>query len=304
MRDDSDLHSLASDLRCLLDGKTPSFDSSSQSSSSSSTASTSSSSSSGAAAAMTASDLELETSEGKRFRVHKNILAARSPVLADMIRSAEEKQKQQLHQQKTEESQNVEKDEEKKQDADSKTSKSSSNSSQSNPIFPSRERLRLSDVKASSARELLSYIYTDSTARADSMAPALLAAADSYALPGLKRRCERLLGEALSPANVSSALLLADRHGCGSLRRSALEYCRDNHTYIMKDSDWKTIEEERPGLFQEAVREAVGGGKDKGEEEGEGLCSSHEECLKRRGKRYEIERNSSLPKFDLDTLEE
>ncbi len=252
---------------------------------------------------MTASDLELETSEGKRFRVHKNILAARSPVLADMIRSAEEKQKQQLHQQKTEESQNVEKDEEKKQDADSKTSKSIS-SIQSNPVFPSRERLRLSDVKASSARELLSYIYTDSTARADSMAPALLAAADSYALPGLKRRCERLLGEALSPANVSSALLLADRHGCGSLRRSALEYCRDNHTYIMKDSDWKTIEEERPGLFQEAVREAVGGGKDKGEEEGEGLCSSHEECLKRRGKRYEIERNSSLPKFDLDTLEE
>ena len=67
------------------------------------------------------------------------------------------------------------------------------------------------------------------------------------------------------------------------LKRHALSYCKDNHTHIMKDADWKTIEEERPDLFEEAVAGVVA----------ESDCDAHEECLKKGGKRFEIERNSS-----------
>ena len=52
----------------------------------------------------------------------------------------------------------------------------------------------------------------------------------------------------------------------------------------MKDSAWKTIEEEKPELFEEAVSEVVS----------KSSCSSHTECLKKKGKRFEIEKNSSV----------
>ena len=67
------------------------------------------------------------------------------------------------------------------------------------------------------------------------------------------------------------------------LKRHALNYCKDNHTHIMKDADWKTIEEEKPDLFEEAVAGVVA----------ESDCDAHAECLKKGGKRFEMERNSS-----------
>ncbi len=70
-----------------------------------------------------------------------------------------------------------------------------------------------------------------------------------------------------------------------SLKRNALDYCKDNHTHIMKDAHWKTIEEERPELFEEAVAEVVAKSSCDGE---------HTECIKRGGKRFEIEKNSSI----------
>ena len=92
---------------------------------------------------------------------------------------------------------------------------------------------------------------------------------------------------------MGQALLLADRHGCGGLKKSALGYCRRNHTYIMKDSDWKAMEEERPSLYEEAASEVAGE-----------ACEAHTECIKRRGKRYEIERNSSIPEVTKEEEEE
>ena len=47
--------------------------------------------------------------------------------------------------------------------------------------------------------------------------------------------------------------MLADTHSCQGLKSNALKYCKDNHNYIVKDTNWKTIEEEKPNLFQEAV---------------------------------------------------
>ena len=206
LKDDTGLHSLSSDLKGLINDEK-------------------------------SSDLDLEAG-GKVFKVHRNILSARSPVFAELLKQKENKD---------------------------------------------LEKLEIKDLKAETLEQVLSYIYTDSSSEVDLMANTLLAASERYKLHGLKSHCEKHLGEILSPDNVASVLLLADEYKCGLLKRSALTYCKDNHTYIMKDEDWKTIEEERPELFEEAVSEVVR----------ESDCESHGECIKKKGKRYELERRGS-----------
>ena len=65
-------------------------------------------------------------------------------------------------------------------------------------------------------------------------------------LPGLKLQCEKHLGEIINPLNVAEILLLSDSYRCHDLKKTALSYCSENHSYIMKDSRWKIIEEENP----------------------------------------------------------
>ncbi len=221
------------------------------------------------------SDLVLEAEGGEAaFHAHKNILAARSPVFASLLK----KKKQKEERGKCEEGQAKEEKEVAHEEPGAKLK------------LKEKERLRLGDLKAETVSELLSYIYTDVSANADTMPESLLAAADAFQLPGLKSLCERHLGDVISPRSVASVLLLADRHGCGGLKKSALSYCKDNHACIMKDAGWKTIEEEEPELFEEAVSEVVPAE--------DGLCGSHAECLKRKGKRFEIERESSVTEVD------
>lgn len=205
VKDDSTNHSLSSDLRSLINDEK-------------------------------SSDLVLEAG-GKTFKVHRNILSARSPVFADILEQSKD-----------------------------------------------MDKLEIKDLQAETLEELLTYIYTDSSVNVDVFANALLAAADSYMLPGLKTHCAKHLGEIMRPDNVASVLMLADKYRCTSLKKSALGYCKDNHNYIMKDDHWKTIEEENPVLFEEAVAEVVN------KEE----CNSHSECVKKGGKRYEIEKASSV----------
>lgn len=62
----------------------------------------------------------------------------------------------------------------------------------------------------------------------------------------------------------------------------------------MKDEAWKTIEEEKPDLFEEAVSEVVA----------KSSCAHHTECLKKKGKRFEIEKNSSIIVLDKEHTKE
>eukprot|EP00096_Caligus_rogercresseyi_P011269 TRINITY_DN4387_c0_g1_i1.p1 TRINITY_DN4387_c0_g1~~TRINITY_DN4387_c0_g1_i1.p1 ORF type:complete len:446 (-),score=162.99 TRINITY_DN4387_c0_g1_i1:532-1869(-) len=204
IKEDSSLHSLSSDLKSLINDEK-------------------------------SSDVVIETAEGKKFKVHRNILSARSPVFADMLKDSQKS-----------------------------------------------DKIELKDFPSETFEELLRYIYTDSSANVDLFANTLLAASDKYQLPGLKTHCEKHLVEVISPKNVASFLLLADKYKCEDLKKSALTYCKDNVWYIMKDEQWKVIEEEKPDLFEEAVSKVV---KDS--------CFSHTECLKKKGKRFEMEKYSS-----------
>lgn len=183
--------------------------------------------------------------EGKTFHVHKNILSARSNFFDNLLK---------------EQMENIDRNDAKSSNIEM-------------------------DIKAEVLNEILTYIYTDTTLKVDTMSKPLLAASDKYKLPGLKRQCEKHLCEMLNPNNVAAVLLLADQHQCRHLKKSALRFCKDNYAYIMKDDDWKMIEKEKPDLFTEAISEVL-----KMQE-----CNgSHTECIKKSGKRFQFEKNSSV----------
>ena len=57
-----------------------------------------------------------------------------------------------------------------------------------------KPKLKIDNLRAETLEEVLSYIYTDSSASVDSgNSESLLKAADAYALPGLKAHCEHYL---------------------------------------------------------------------------------------------------------------
>eukprot|EP00095_Tigriopus_kingsejongensis_P011238 maker-scaffold414_size178625-snap-gene-0.27 protein:Tk11238 transcript:maker-scaffold414_size178625-snap-gene-0.27-mRNA-1 annotation:"protein roadkill" len=261
LKDDSENHSLSADLKALINDEK-------------------------------SSDLILEA-DGKMFKVHRNILAARSPVFAALLRTGDaQSQSDGLSEQ--DQSGLVRTNPlagkakatplERKVQSDAKDSPSAEEKLEPTAL-PLKQKLEIKDIPADTLEQLLDYIYTDSSLNVDAKNNALLAAAQYYKLPGLKSLCENHLGEIISPKNVASVLLMADRYDCAKLKKSALGYCKANHTYIMKDDHWKTIEEEKPELFEEAVSEVTN----------KGTCETHEECLKKGGKRFEFERNSSVP---------
>lgn len=153
-----------------------------------------------------------------------------------------------------------------------------------------KRRIVIDDLPGDTVEELLKYIYTDSSHNVESFSQTLLAASDKYKLPGLKQHCEKHLVEILSPINVSDILLLSDNYGCKHLKKAALTYCGDNHSYIMKDSKWKTIEKENPDLFEEAISVVA-----------PDSCNKHSECLKKGGNRYEAEKSVTKGSLGLPT---
>jgi len=185
------------------------------------------------------SDLILEAGE-RRFRVHRNILAARSPVFASLLTQLEREKKAAV------------------------------------------KKLVIENLPGDTVEELLRYIYTDNSNNVDLFSQKLLAASDIYQLPGLKVQCEKHLGETINPVNVAEILLLSDSYSCQHLKKAALSYCSENHSYIMKDSQWKIIEEENPKLYSQAISEIA-----------PETCSKHVDCIKRGGNRYETEKENA-----------
>lgn len=151
-------------------------------------------------------------------------------------------------------------------------------------------KIQINDLKAEILEQLLSYIYLHRlfVQDRDVFANSLLAAAESYKLPGLKSKCEKQLTEVITPMNVAGVLMLADECDCAGLKRFALNFCKENHNYIMKDKHWKAIEDEKPDLFAEVISKVLG------DDEAGGCCQVHAECIKKSGKRFEFERQSSI----------
>merc|ERR1712130_201798 len=258
------------------------------------------------------SDLILEAGE-RRFRVHRNILAARSPVFASLLTQLEQeikakeeekdedrgKERRGLGQERIEEeteedvtlseaeavSKVVEESHEEEEEEQEEAVKALSDSKEEKGEKEKEKvvkKLVIENLPGDTVEELLRYIYTDNSNNVDLFSQTLLAASDIYQLPGLKVQCEKHLGETINPMNVAEILLLSDSYSCHHLKKAALSYCSENHSYIMKDSQWKIIEEENPKLYSQAISEIA-----------PETCSKHVECIKRGGNRYETEKENA-----------
>merc|ERR1719505_62743 len=241
------------------------------------------------------SDLILEAGE-RRFRVHRNILAARSPVFAALLTQLEQEIKanevleeveervterrcvgQERIEEETEEEVTCEETEvesvpkERSPDVKEKAVKEVEDSQEKGEKAKAAvKKLVIENLPGDTVEELLRYIYTDNSNNVDLFSQTLLAASDIYQLPGLKVQCEKHLGEIINPVNVAEILLLSDSYSCQHLKKAALSYCSENHSYIMKDSQWKIMEEENPKLYSQAISEIA-----------PETCSKHVDCIKR-----------------------
>jgi len=189
------------------------------------------------------SDLILQAGD-RNFKVHKNILAARSPVFAKQLsklgeyKSVQESELSKHSANSLLLAEDTLKDVEtnKENDLSEEAIHEINCEASCKEIFKSSPKLIINDLPADTVEELLRYIYTDNPSAVDEFSHTLLAASDQYQLPGLKLHCEKHLAENISPLNVATVLLLSHLHKCTALKKTALAYCEDNHSYIMKVS--------------------------------------------------------------------
>ncbi|XP_046406185.1 TD and POZ domain-containing protein 2-like [Ischnura elegans] len=174
-------------------------------------------------------DIVILTAQGEDFPVHRNIMACRSKVFADLFESPVGTNGHSVHK-----------------------------SSEGESYVGNIHKFDMDDISKECLRELISYAYTDHVKGLETHANALLAAAERYGLPGLKTICAQSLANTIEPGNVANLLLLADRCHCQALKQEALSYCEGHAERIGKNLAWKVMEVISPQLFQEACEVGIG----------------------------------------------
>ena len=82
-----------------------------------------------------------------------------------------------------------------------------------------------------------------SVSRVSETAETLLAAADKYSLLDLKQVCENHLASGVTVANAALRLILADKHGCTTLKTTVIEFLKkdDNRVAFVDIGGMKEI---------------------------------------------------------------
>ncbi|XP_049944508.1 protein roadkill-like [Schistocerca serialis cubense] len=94
------------------------------------------------------------------------------------------------------------------------------------------------DVGGPVLRQLVSYLYTQRAPQLPGAAPQLLAAADKYGASRLKAECERQVAAQLTVETAAAAAVLAVRHSCSDLRRTAIEFIKARTHEVMATQGW------------------------------------------------------------------
>lgn len=98
-----------------------------------------------------------------------------------------------------------------------------------------RSRVQIEDIDGDIVYEILRFIYTGKAQNLDTLADALLPAADKYCLERLKVQCEEALCTSIDRENVADTLILADLHSAAQLRQQAIDFI-NAHPQGMKSS--------------------------------------------------------------------
>ncbi|XP_046983331.1 ankyrin repeat, PH and SEC7 domain containing protein secG-like [Schistocerca americana] len=112
--------------------------------------------------------------------------------------------------------------------------------------------VRIADIGGPVLRQLVSYLYTQrapqlpgaapqlpgTAPQLPGTAPQLLAAADKYGASRLKAECERQVAAQLTVETAAAAAVLAVRHSCSDLRRTAIEFIKARTHEVMATQGW------------------------------------------------------------------
>lgn len=100
-------------------------------------------------------------------------------------------------------------------------------------------KLDIVDMDSDTVKDVITYIYTSQVEDLDFKAHELLAAADRYDLPGLKKSCENSLIVSMSQETVLDLFVLADMHNANELRVAAKKMIVENRADIVKQDGWR-----------------------------------------------------------------
>ncbi|XP_032752673.1 TD and POZ domain-containing protein 5-like [Rattus rattus] len=118
------------------------------------------------------------------------------------------------------------------------------------------DRIEIHDIHLQVFKEMMAFIYTGKAPHLHSysMATGLLAAADKYALQGLKVMCEDALCRNLSVKNAVPTLILADLHRAEHLKTKVMDFIILHASEVSETVGWKSMVESHPYLVEEAFR--------------------------------------------------
>ncbi|XP_059120849.1 speckle-type POZ protein-like [Peromyscus eremicus] len=117
-----------------------------------------------------------------------------------------------------------------------------------------KKRFEIPDLEPQVFKAMMDFIYTGKTPDLDSMAAALMAAADKYGLERLKVMCEDALCRDLSVENAAHTLVLADLRSSEQLKTQALDFITAHASEVCETSGWKAMVGSYPHLVAEAYR--------------------------------------------------
>ncbi|XP_036047244.1 speckle-type POZ protein-like [Onychomys torridus] len=115
-----------------------------------------------------------------------------------------------------------------------------------------KNRVEIPDLEPQVFKVMMDFIYMGTAPDLDSMAAAVLAAADKYGLEHLKVMCEDALCRDLSVENAAHTLFLADLNRSGQLKTQALDFITSHASEVSETSGWKTMVGSCPHLVDEA----------------------------------------------------
>ncbi|XP_010524999.1 PREDICTED: BTB/POZ and MATH domain-containing protein 4-like [Tarenaya hassleriana] len=92
----------------------------------------------------------------------------------------------------------------------------------------------------------------------DTLAAKLLAAADKYRLPRLSLMCESVLCKDMSVNSVANILALADRYNATALKSVSLKFAAENLVAVMRSDGFEYLREHCPSLQSELLKTVAG----------------------------------------------
>jgi len=103
------------------------------------------------------------------------------------------------------------------------------------------QKISIPDVKATTFRAFLEFLYSDHIDLDENLALDLIQQADKYSVPDLKKLCEQCLSVCLSSENYVKIAQLAELLDANSLREAAVSYIAKNVKELKERSDFSGI---------------------------------------------------------------